>query len=42
MTPAGLAFFESVRTKFPNLHVVQQTTQLRGIHTIIRDKDCEV
>jgi uracil phosphoribosyltransferase len=39
-TPQGFVFFE--RSKFPNLHLVAQTSQLRGIHTIIRDKNCEV
>jgi uracil phosphoribosyltransferase len=42
MTPSGQLFLDNNRAKFPNLHVVQQTTQLRGIHTVIRDKNCEV
>ena len=40
-TPQGDAFLEKHREDLANLHIVAQTKQLRGIHTVIRDKACE-
>ena len=38
-TPQGELFLE--KHQLANLHMVAQTAQLRGIHTVIRDKACE-
>merc|ERR1711991_807169 len=40
MTPEGLAFYESHRDQL-KVKVVNQTAQLKGIHTIIRDATCD-
>lgn len=39
-TPEGIAFLERNRSALSLVYMVQQSTQVKGIHTIIRDRQC--